>query len=400
MFRTILIISFLLLPAIASGTTVLLLKDGGTLEGELLNPNELSRKIYQIKTTGGLEISLDARLVERVQGGERPALTEYNTDVHFTENTVENHVSWAKWCSENQLLDQSRLHWRQVLELDPDHAEARRVLGYVRERDGWVSQQGRREERGFIQHQGRWKTAQQIEIENILATRRETEAQWRRTIRDLIRRLPNSQAEEGLLAIRDPAAVGPLGDFLFDERNPLHPHARMVLLRSLAQIPHESAIRFVVGWSILPREPLDEIRQMCVDELLRLSRDNPEVRQIMIAAYRNALRPTTQSNVINLAAKVLEDIEAHETVPELIGVLVVMRQVTMPTPPPTYGTGPSGMSLQQGGAPIRGMVRDENRAVLAALIKLTGWNFQFDQEGWLDRYRQTQRAPSLNLRRD
>ena len=395
-FPLFFVMFFALLP-IAPATTVLLLKEGGTLEGELLNPNELSRKSYRIKTAGGLEINLDAKLVDRVQSRERPALVEYHAKVHLTENTVDNHLFWAKWCTENQLLDQSRLHWQQVLELDSDHAEARRVLGYERTPNGWVSQQSRREDRGLISDRGRWRTAQQIEVESILTTQREAEAEWRRRIRDLVRRLPNSEGE--LLAIRDPAAVRPLGDVLLDERNPLLPHARMVLLRSIAGIPHSSAVRFVVGWSILPTE-LDEIRQMCVEELLRLCKESPEVRQIMIDAYRKVLSPTSLPPVITLVAKVLEDLEAHEAVPELIGVLVVMRQVTIQTPPTTYGTGPSGMSLQQGGGPIRRLEPDRNQAVLAALIKLTGWNFQFDQARWLEQYRQTQRAPSFNLRRD
>jgi len=397
MFRTILLFSLLLLPMTASAATVLLLKDGGTLEGELLNPNELSRKSYRIKTAGGLEINLDAKLVDRVQGGERPALTEYNAKAHLTENTIENHLSWAKWCNENQLLEQARLHWHQMLELDPEHAEARRVLGYEKTPNGWVSEQSKREDRGLSQYRGRWQTAQQIEVESILTTQREAEVEWRRRIRDLIRRLPNSEAE--LLAIRDPAAVSPLGDALLDERNPLMPHARIVLLRSIAGIPHSSAIRFVVGWSILPTE-LDEIRQMCVEELMRLSKESPEVRQMMIDAYRKVLSPASLPPVITLAAKVLGDLEAHEAIPELIGVLVVVRQVAAPAPPPVFGIGPGGMNLQQGGGPIRRQETDRNQAVLTALVKLTGWNFQFDQARWLEEYRRTQRAPSFNLRRD
>ena len=400
MFRTTFLISCLLFPAIASATTIVILKDGGTLEGELLNPHELSRKTYQMKTAGGLEISMDAKLVERVQGRERPALMEYNEKAHLAENTIENHLGWAKWCSEHQLPDQSRLHWKKVMELDSDHAEARRILGYVKERDGWVSLQEKREDRGYVQDRGRWKTAQQIEVENILTNHKDVETQWRRTIRDLIRRLPNSEVE--LLAIRDPAAIGPLGDALFDARNSPPPHVRMVLLRSLARIPHASAIKFVVGWSILPHEPLEEIRQMCVDELLRLNNANPEVRPIMIDAYRNVLRPTVQPTVINFAAKVLGDIGGYEAIPELIEVLVVTRAETIQPPAQTYSKGSGGMTLQQGGAAVRVQVPIQNPAVLATLVKLSGggMNFQFNQDLWREWYRQSQRSPTVNLRRD
>ena len=96
MYRIFLFISFMFFPMTVSGTTILLLKEGGTLEGELLNPNELSRKSYQIKTAGGLEVNLDARLVERVQSRERQALVEYHAEAPFTENTLENHLAWAR----------------------------------------------------------------------------------------------------------------------------------------------------------------------------------------------------------------------------------------------------------------------------------------------------------------
>ena len=394
MFRTILLISFLLLPTAASGTTVLLLKDSGTLEGELLNPNEISRKSYRIQTAGGLEISLDAKLVERVQGRERPALIEYNAGVHLTENTVENHLHWARWCAENQLSDQARLHWQQILEIDPDHTVARWTLGYTKEREGWVSQQEKRENRGFVLHKGRWRTEYEIEVETILETQKDTERQWRTTIRDLCRRLPSSEAQ--LLAIRDPAAITPLRDTLLDGPSP---PVRMVLLRSLIRIPHDHAVQFVVGWSIRPDEPLEEIRQMCVDELLWISNENGRIRRMMIDSYRAILRPEVQPAIIDLAVRVLEGIRAHEAVPELIDVLVVTRQETFLESPPAYSMGQGRIGLGQGTKTIRRQTPSQNPSVLRALITLTGMNFQFDKAAWQEWYRNTQRSPAVNLRR-
>ena len=386
------------LPVIASGTTVLLLKDGGTLEGELLNPNEISRKSYRIKTAGGLEVSLDAKLVDRILSRERPALIEYNANVHLTENTLENHLNWARWCNENQLYDQAKLHWQQVLELDSDYAEARQVLGYVKEQDGWVSLREKRESRGYIQERGgRWRTAQQIEVANILETQKNAVTHWRSTIRDLCRRLPNSQAEAALLAIRDPAAFEPMRDILANEGNP---NVRRVLIRSLIRIPHTGAVLYVVGWSINPREPFDDIRQLCVDELLQISKEKPEIRQLMIDSYRGVLRPTIQPAIMDMVAKVLGDIGAHEAVPELIDVLVVPRTHTIQEQPQPYSFGTGGTSLGQGSKRINRTEQVPNSTVLTALTKLTGLNFLYDQARWREEYRKTQRSPSFNLRRD
>jgi len=380
----------------ASGTTVLLLKEGGTLEGKLLNPDEISRKSYRIKTSEGLEVNLDAKLIDREQSRERQAVIEYNVTAPFTENTIENHLYWATWCHERQLPNQARLHWQQILEIDSDHADARRILGYVKTTDGWVSQQDNRERRGFVQDRGRWKTSQQIEVENILETQKNAELQWRRTIRDLCRRLPNVQAETALLEIRDPAACIPLRDALVDEGNP---YVRMVLLRSLIRIPHISAVRLAAGWSIRPDEPSDEIRQMCIDELLRMSKENPEIRRMMIDVYRSSLR-TGIDPIIRLAAKVLSDIGGYEAVPELIDTLVVTTMETFQDQPSTYSIGSSGTSLVQGAKPTKRQVQVSRPVVLTALHKLTGVNFQFDQAMWREWYRQSQRSPSFNLRRD
>ena len=396
MYRTFLFISFMLFPMAVSGTTILLLKEGGTLEGELLNPNEISRKSYQIKTTGGLGIDLDARFVERVQSRDRQALVEYHTEAPFTENTIKNHLAWARWCSENQLFDQSRLHWRQILELDPDHTGARQVLGYDRTQNGWISRQSSREDRGLIQHRGRWQTAQQIAVESMLETQRNAEDHWRRTIRDLVRRLPNPQAETQLLEIRDPAAIDPLGDAMRNEGNP---YRRAILLRSLIRIPDVRAVQIAAAWSAGLAEPSDEIRQMCVEELLRLSNGNPEIRQIMIGVYRSALRAGVEP-IVSMAARILGDIGGHEAVPELIDVLVTTRTETYQEQQPAYTFGSGGTGLTQGARTMRVPVQNHNQVALTALIKLTGMNFQFDKVAWQEWYRQSHRSPSVNLRRN
>jgi hypothetical protein len=378
----------------ASATTVLLLKDGGTLEGELLNPDEINRKLYRVKSAEGLEISLDAKLVERTQSREREALLEYNRDAPLTHNSVENHLYWARWCQERQLAEQARMHWQQTLELDPDHADARTVLGYTKTVNGWESQHDRRINRGLVQDRGRLKTPYQIEVETILGSQKREADDWQRTIRELYR-FPNRHGE--LLAIRDPAAYIPIREILVQENNP---QMRMMLLRLLMQIPDDRALQFVIGWTIRPDEPSEEIRKMCIEELQRRMNERPEIRQHMIAVYRSSLRASTNPAIIELAAKVLGDIGGHEAVPELIDVLVTTRRETIQPQTPTYGFGSGGSGFSQPGKPVTRQIPIPNQTVLSALRRLTGANFEFDQAAWREWHRQSLRSPSLNLRRD
>jgi hypothetical protein len=402
MFRIILlffVISFVLLPMV-SGMTVLLLKDGGTVEGELLNPNEISRKLYRMKTTGGIEISLDAKLVEREQNRERAAIIEYNTKAPLTEHTVENHLYWARWCNEQQLLNQAKLHWQQILELDPDHTDARRVLGYIKnptDPTGWILQRDRLESRGLTQDRGRWKTQYQIEVEKILENRDNETLYWQRTVRNLRQRLPNAQAESELLDIRDPAAFIALRDALLAEGNP---HNQVVLLRSLVRIPSNRALQFVVGWSIRPDGTSEDVRKICIEELQKQINENPDIRQIMIETYRSILHSKTHPALIHLAARALGDVEGYEAVPELIDVLVVTVTKSYQEQPQDYVFGPGGTSLNHGTRTIKGTEPVPNQTVLTTLRKLTGVNFGFDQTAWREWYWQPKRSPSFNLRRN
>jgi len=379
----------------AWGTTTLLLKDGGTLEGELLNPDEISRKLYHIKTSEGLEIRLDAQLVDRIQARQREALIEYNNIAPLTQNTIENHVAWARWCSEQQLADQARTHWQQVLELEPDHIDARRVLGYRQTQNGWESDQNRLENQGFVQDRGRWRTRHEADVVAFLENQRNAERDWQRTISTLYRRLPNPQAEAELRSIYDPVAFVPIRDLLLNESNP---HRRLMLLGILAQMPDARALQFVAGWSIRPEES-DDIRRLCIEELQRRSREMPEIRQHMIAVYRSALRSNAELPVIVLATRALGEIRGHEAVPELIEALIFTRTETIQSPTPTYTFGSGGTGMGQGGKPTTRSVDEPNQEVLSVLVRLTGVNFDYNQPAWRNWYRQSYRSPTLNLRR-
>jgi hypothetical protein len=53
--------------------------------------------------------------------------------------TVDGQFALAKWCVRHKLMDQQRVHLTKVLELDPDNAEARRLLGYHQVDGTWLT---------------------------------------------------------------------------------------------------------------------------------------------------------------------------------------------------------------------------------------------------------------------
>ncbi len=53
--------------------------------------------------------------------------------------TVAGQLNLANWCSRRKLVDQERAHLTRVLDLEPNHAEARRRLGFRRIDGTWLS---------------------------------------------------------------------------------------------------------------------------------------------------------------------------------------------------------------------------------------------------------------------
>jgi len=58
-----------------------------------------------------------------------------------TPDTIEGHLAVAAWCGKRRLTDQQRAHLTRVLQFDPDHAEARRQLGYRFIDGDWMTYQ-------------------------------------------------------------------------------------------------------------------------------------------------------------------------------------------------------------------------------------------------------------------
>jgi hypothetical protein len=51
----------------------------------------------------------------------------------------DHHWRLAEWCRKHKLADQERVHLERMLAFEPDHAEARARLGFVRVDERWIS---------------------------------------------------------------------------------------------------------------------------------------------------------------------------------------------------------------------------------------------------------------------
>ncbi len=392
---------------LASGTTLadtFFLRDGGSLVGELLNPDELPREVYRVKTPEGLEITLTNRQVLSQRGTAlAEAWDEYYQFAPFLENTVENHLKISQWCSEKHIEAMTKLarsHLAQILELDPDHAETRKKLGYTRDSDGtWSRQTDRLAQQGLIRTSDGYVTQQQIEIKELFQNRKNNENAWERKIDNLLQALPNSKTHEEILAISDPAAVPALSQALARIQ---HGSTRALVIRTLSRIGSRSALMEIAYWSVQPQEG-EDIRLTCFEELKK----HPTALPMLTAFYISMLRPDLNSPPqlsipqVNAAAFALSEFGVKSAVPDLIKVLVTHHSETRTVSANTHSVGnQGGMSFGQGSAKQTQHWESKNSGVFSALCRLTGQNFGYDQNAWIAWLLRIRQTKSFSGRRD
>ena len=120
--------------------------------------------------------------------------------------------------------------------------------------------------------------------------------------------------------------------------------------------------------------------------------------------YVRALR-SNDNVIVNRAAEALGLIGDRDAIGPLIGALVTKHKVmegSGPADQHTYvftPTGGTAMNMGSSGAKL--VTREvENAAVLAALSKLAGVNFGFDQAAWRDWLSSEAKAHPVDVRRD
>jgi len=146
-------------------------------------------------------------------------LTEYRRQRDRATDTVESQLALAQWCDKHKLADQRRAHLTRVLELNPDHPDARQMLGYRRVNGLWISEDEAKQ------------IAQQAQKQQAVI------AQWKPKLSLLCDQLNDAgqtrsaAAEEKLLAIRSTEAIPALEAVLGTGSS----RAGLVLVKSLSQ---------------------------------------------------------------------------------------------------------------------------------------------------------------------
>ena len=117
-------------------------------------------------------------------------------------DTLLGNLELGRWCQKRHLADRARAHLGRVLELDPDHAEARRLLRFRRVEGVWVTDEE------VVQMQQRTRQLQR------------DLAQFRPVVRQIAKQLTRTragsqqQARERLMAVDSPKAIPAMEEVL------------------------------------------------------------------------------------------------------------------------------------------------------------------------------------------
>jgi hypothetical protein len=378
---------------------VFLLENGGRVEGEWVNRQEQPLLAYRVRTTAGVQLRLEvAQVREAIQ--QSPASGEYERLAPTFADTVADQWRLAEWCREQRLTAERRRHLERILTLDPNHQQARGLLGFHFINGQWVTQQDFRHREGFEFYRGRWRTPQEIEILEVQSKRELAEKEWLVRLKRWRHDLDTDNARlayDSLLAIKDPAAARPVGEYLSHERVR---RVKMLYCDVLANIATGEATNYLVQAAL--GDPDDEIFHYAINRIVR--QQLPHIADPFIAALKD-----TSNFRVNRAAMALARIEDKSAISPLIDALVTTHARVLPGSP---GSGPDststtfssqGTSMKKNEGPHVVVARIQNQAVLDALTHLSGGSsFGFDPRAgryWHAQENQSQpTTPTLGLR--
>ncbi len=145
-------------------------------------------------------------------------------------------------------------------------------------------------------------------------------------------------------------------------------------------------------------DPNDELRYAALEHLIATGRPG------IAGPYARALR-SNDNVIVNRAAEALGTIGDRDAIGPLIGALVTKHRALVGSGSPgqqsVMFTPSGGTAMNMGGGGPKLVTSEvENAAVLAALAKLSGVNFGFDQAKWRSWLTAEAKAHPVDVRRD
>ncbi len=134
--RLVAAIALSVLVAGSAFADVVRTKSGKTYTGTIVESNARHVKI-KTKFAGVVTIPRRDVASEKVEASKEDVYAEKLSKL--AADDADGHFALATWCKTNKLFRQYRAQLERVIAIAPDHADARKALGHVRDGDTWVT---------------------------------------------------------------------------------------------------------------------------------------------------------------------------------------------------------------------------------------------------------------------
>lgn len=383
----------------SSNADIFHLKDGGQIDGKII---EQTSAQYRVRTIYGT-MAIAADNVDRIETATS-VFDRYDEKVKQAADTADAQSTMGIWCKDNGLRNEAKKHLGRAIELQPDHPAARAALGYELVDGKWIEQPA-------TQPASRPAARRSEPEDNDQKLISQTQIRWSRQIRAIRSQYLEAtdanliaEGRKRIAAIRDPLAILPMVQILSEGNF----NCRETLIETLKRFGEDESTLNLAALALLESD--DRLRESVIGELVR----RRDVR--VDSQFRKALS-TDNDEIIKRAAAALGALRSWPAIPELIERLTAQRRKSVEVPVPAYfGSmadefGPRGTISLGGNVKYRPVVGVGTASVFVrletvmqkrdvtvfrtevqqALVAITGENFGFEADEWRRWYQENKR---------
>jgi len=398
--------------AAPSPADILHLKNGNKVEGKVVKETDTDVKLET--PVGTVTFKRDD--IDRIERGISPLEQYQRTLDTLKDGDTVKHYYLGLWCKEKGLRRQAEDEFRRVIAVNPDHAEARKELGYEMHEGKWMTKDEAMVAKGFVLHEGRWISGEEAEKVKDTQQRRE----WREKLLKAAAVMCTSKPEPGrkvFESIDSPDNIEGGADAVIPGLNTISEHkcaaAREAAISALGRLRTPAAIDGIVEAALNERDP--EVQQTIAGQMKAvgsyrcatlLAKALRQLRMGVLAAA-NEDKPKMVAAMVR-CSEVLGMLGEGVAVPELAASLVMRIDYYREVDSASRVTGATDTSFDtkpirvRNGAAIVETATSKsvsistmgtktefvpdfyNDKAAAALKKITGKSFDFDTRKWLE----------------
>jgi hypothetical protein len=391
-----------------------LLRNGGKVIGKVVespaesegeSPNAVSitarrRESVDIVTKDAIRIRLASS--EVVSRDARDTLSAYHAEAPRHEDTVDGHWKMSQWCKEHRLSEQRETHLQRIIELDPNHQGARRLLGHTFRDGQWTTINQWRQNDGLVLYKGKWRYPQDAEL---LRQRELSESQyrlWISKLTGLLREWDKTQSESVKAEIENSSPVESLAAVVELNRQASSCMHRRMLQRTMMNLSAKEDVRAAAVRALAAATLRETDGETLFDAIDHLRTHPPELFDKLLL---DGLR-SKENRIVNRSAALMARFRRRQFIDPMVEALTTTHSVIVPTfwLRANY---PNHPSLVRSGRKefVDAEIPFQNQEVLNALIEMTEQNFAFNADSWRlwhaqEKIRLAEKEKTPDLRRE